>query len=118
LVGMEQAVLWVEGAVKRSFKPGSGRVYRRGSKIHRASAPGEPPAVDTGRLRSSITHQVKAEGKKVIGRIGTNVEYARSLEFGTNKMAARPFLRPIVINNRREIIRQLVAGIKRAGGVY
>jgi len=46
-------------------------------------------AVDTGRLRGSITHAVS--GNDVY--IGTNVEYAPYVELGTRKMAARPFLR-------------------------
>lgn len=114
--GMERATLWVEGTVKRSFKPGTGRIYIRGGKVHRASAPGEPPAVDTGRLRSSITHEVKIQGNEVSGLVGTNVEYAKYLELGTNKMAARPFLRPAVFNNKGEIIRQFQAGAKGADG--
>lgn len=46
-------------------------------------------AVDTGRLRGSISHAVS--GNDVY--IGTNVEYAPYVELGTHKMAARPFLR-------------------------
>jgi HK97 gp10 family phage protein len=37
--------------------------------------------VDTGRLRSSITHQVDADGLGAV--VGTNVEYAAKVEFGT-----------------------------------
>lgn len=40
--------------------------------------------VDTGRLRNSISHQV--EGNDTVA-IGTNVEYAPYLEFGTGKFA-------------------------------
>lgn len=39
--------------------------------------------VDTGLLRSSITHRVTREGSKVVGEVGTNVEYALPQEFGT-----------------------------------
>lgn len=49
--------------------------------------------VDTGRLRSSITHEVSVRGDEVIGRIGTNVNYAPYIELGTRFMAARSFLR-------------------------
>jgi HK97 gp10 family phage protein len=115
LAGMERASAWLEGTVKRSFKPGTGRKYRRGRKYHIASAPGRPPAVDTGRLRASITHEVHKEGDQIVGLVGTNVEYAPHLEFGTNKMAARPFLRPALFNNVPEIKRQIVLGVKIAG---
>jgi len=45
-------------------------------------AKGKAP-VDTGRLRNSISHQVDDETVYV----GTNVEYAPYLEFGTGKFA-------------------------------
>ncbi|HPE48701.1 MAG TPA: hypothetical protein PLR76_09895 [Hyphomonas sp.] len=72
-------------------QPGSGRLYRKGKgTVHRASAPGEPPAPNTGRLR-----QAAATGAEVIGTTGivsVNTEYAAALEYGTERMAPRPFL--------------------------
>ena len=50
--------------------------------------------VDTGRLRSSITHEVGGDPEGIVARVGTNVEYAPHLEYGTSRMKARPFLRP------------------------
>lgn len=41
--------------------------------------------VDTGRLRSSMTSQFGAG----FGQVGTNVEYASVIEFGSAKMEAR-----------------------------
>jgi HK97 gp10 family phage protein len=55
-------------------------------------------AVDTGNLRNSLTHEVV--GKDVY--IGTNVEYAPYVEFGTSKMQERPYLRPAVKDNTNE----------------
>lgn len=48
--------------------------------------------VDTGRLRNSITHEVRTDEKAVY--IGSNVEYAAFVELGTSKMRARPYLTP------------------------
>ena len=48
--------------------------------------------VDTGRLRNSITHQVRPSEKSVY--IGTNVEYAPYVELGTSRMKPQPFLHP------------------------
>jgi HK97 gp10 family phage protein len=50
----------------------------------------EQHAVDTGRLRGSVSHAV--DGYSVY--IGTNVEYAPYIEFGTSKQKARPYLKP------------------------
>ena len=41
--------------------------------------------VDTGRLRSSISHKIQNK----TGIIETNVDYAEFVEFGTQKMEAR-----------------------------
>ncbi|WHH59165.1 HK97-gp10 family putative phage morphogenesis protein [Petroclostridium sp. X23] len=47
--------------------------------------------VDTGRLRSSITHRLKHEdATKPVGEVGTNVEYAPHVEFGTSPHEIRP----------------------------
>lgn len=72
-------------------KPGSGQRYRRGRREHIASSPGDAPAVDTGRLRQSISAVKVTDGH---WRVGTNLEYALLLEFGTRKIAPRPFMRP------------------------
>lgn len=65
-------------------------------------------AVDTGRLRGSISHATDEEA----AYIGTNVEYAPYVEFGTYKMASRPFLRNAVSNYTDEYQRILEDGLK------
>jgi len=47
--------------------------------------------VRTGNLRASITY---VHLKKFLWGVGTNVEYAPYVEFGTYKMRAQPYLRP------------------------
>lgn len=81
------------------------------------SAPGDPPGVDTGRLRASISTNWSGSGMssgnvgsqaltedgidqperredKFTVRVGSRVEYSSWLEWGTRRMAARPFIRP------------------------
>lgn len=53
------------------------------------SRPGEPPHVQTGRLRASVAW----EQNGMVARVGTGVVYGRHLELGTDKMAARPWLK-------------------------
>lgn len=84
----------VDRQAKKSMVGGSGRTYKRGGVTHQASAAGQPPAVDTGRLRASITYELGNTGKVLVARVGTNVNYARHLELGTSRMRPRPFLRP------------------------
>lgn len=73
--------------------PKSGVTYRRGGVTHRASAPGQYPASDTGRLASSVRMEMPQPGN-LTGRVGTAVNYGPHLEFGTSRMAARPWLMP------------------------
>ena len=92
---------------------GSGRRYRNG---HVASAPGQPPAPDTGNLRRNWREQSFAQanglgrGVDIRLRITGDVPYAKYLEFGTRKMAARPFREKIRSKARPEI-ESLFAGI-------
>lgn len=51
--------------------------------------------VDTGRLRASITHEVDGDAVNV----GTDVEYASYVEYGTSKTKAQPFLEPAITEN-------------------
>ena len=63
--------------------------------------------VDTGNLRDSIKYSIDENEPAVL--IGTNVEYAPYVEFGTVKMQAQPYLRPAVIENREQIMKILNA---------
>lgn len=49
--------------------------------IQRDARIGSP--VDTGRLRASITPEVRTEGDDVLGVVGSNVAYAPYMELGT-----------------------------------
>ncbi len=63
------------------------------------SKPGEVPHVDTGELRRSIGCDTPRPLTRRIGSgIGsaTRVGYGAMLEYGTARMAARPWLRPAI----------------------
>jgi HK97 gp10 family phage protein len=66
--------------------------------------------VDTGNLRNSISHTVK----KDTAYIGTNVEYAPYVEFGTSKTKPQPYLKPAVMNHITEY-KQLVSNELKKG---
>lgn len=92
--GVRAAVLDAEAITKTLLsQPGTGRIYARGKTVqHQASAPGEPPAPDTGRLRNSIVTEVTRSNVEVVGIVAVNTEYAAKLELGTERMKRRPFL--------------------------
>jgi HK97 gp10 family phage protein len=99
--------LLIENHSKRSILTGAktGKTYRRGTVNHRASAPGQPPASDTGRLVSSFLSEPGSEPLSYDVR--ANAMYAGFLEFGTSRMAPRPFLRPALAATNDRIV-QLV----------
>jgi HK97 gp10 family phage protein len=78
--------------------------------IKRASAPGEPPASQTGRLIRSI----QVVSKTVVGavvRIGAY--YINYLERGTKKMEPRPVIRPAIANVKPQMVAAMAAPIKK-----
>ena len=58
--------------------------------------------VDTGNLRNSLaTVMGAAPDDPTLGFVGTNVEYAAFVEFGTRHQAAQPYLGPALEDARR-----------------
>ena len=83
--------------------------------------------VDTGRLKNSITSEVSKDEKAVY--IGTNVEYAASVEFGHHQevgryvpalgkrlvnefVPAQPYIKPAMVNHINEYKDILVSELK------
>lgn len=81
--------------------PRSGRTYRRRGVTHKASGPGEAPAPDTGNLIRNI--QTNVDAQKLTGNVNFGTKYAPHLEYGTVKMAPRPFARPALENKKQGI---------------
>ena len=91
-------------------KQGTGRVYKRKGRIHVASAPGKPPVIWYGGLHGSIFFIVTETGPVFLMHVGTGGEigeYGKCLEFGTEKMAARPWL-GTTLENSREMIKKFL----------
>lgn len=101
----------------------TGRVYRRRSVEHQASAPGEPPASDTGRLvqsgRTSLNRDFRLPDESpgqgdIVGTVTWSTAYAVKLEHGTESMEPRPFVRPALAAKKDEITANISDEIKRA----
>ena len=71
-------------------------------KNHVPSKPGEPPNEDTGTLRRNIT--VTQVGPLHV-RVSSNAPYSSHLEFGTSKMAARPFMGPAARKVKPQVVK-------------
>jgi len=54
----------------------------KGVKVIANQVKAETP-VDTGRLRASVTDEVREMGDEIVGVVGSNVDYARYVEEGT-----------------------------------
>ena len=108
----------IRGEAIKSIQTGpkSGRIYERYNprRTHRASAPGQAPASDTGNLVRNIV--VKQENPDLV-KVESNATYSSFLEFGTSKMLARPFLFPATERSRPKIAQavfnRVVKEIKR-----
>jgi len=110
---LDRIGVFIQAKVVDSFgaggAPGSG-----GTKGQVHSQPGEPPFVQTGTLRRSIIY--KREGTTL--HVGSSLQpqnsehsYAWYMEYGTplGMIAARPYLRPAVRNNK-DMIKKMIAG--------
>lgn len=82
------------------------------SPNHVVSRPGQPPNTDTGYLQSRIQPQDLPD----VGHAAaiSDAEYALALEFGTQIMVERPYMRVAASNKRKAL---LDAARKAVGGV-
>ena len=92
--------------------PKTGRTYRRRGVEHQASAPGEAPASDTGRLAASIRTSYDLDA--IVGTVTASTAYAAALEYGTPRMAPRPYMRVALANKRSDIAALVAAGVRAA----
>jgi len=100
----------------------TGRIYRKSKNVeHQASAPGEPPAVDTGELLRSIMFDVHKFAVEI--GVAGGAPYAAALEFGSFKATGgrsggaygiilpRPFIDPAVKKHKQAIIDRVGDGV-------
>jgi phage gpG-like protein len=78
----------------------------------RRSLPGEPPRVETNRLRKSIS-TVPSRSEKVV-RVGTNVPHGRYMEFGTKDILPRPWVERSKIDAHPKMVKAFHEAIRQA----
>lgn len=100
LKGQRHGKVYVKANASRTDSKGRKRKYKDLPK-YTASAPGEPPARDTGNLRlhwnGHVEKVVESNGRIVVKAILESGEkYSEPLETGTKRMAARPYRQRIL----------------------
>ncbi|WP_126173463.1 HK97-gp10 family putative phage morphogenesis protein [Altericroceibacterium xinjiangense] len=80
-------------------------------KNHRPSAPGHAPNRDTGILQA---HLKAVQTGRHEAEVRSEAPYSAALEFGTSKMAARPFLRPARDKVAKDLPNLAIEKINRA----
>ena len=80
-------------------------------KNHVPSAPNSPPNADTHALSDNI-EVVQLAPLRV--EVSSNAPYFAALEFGTSRMAERPFMRPAVAKKRKEVVALVRKAIQHA----
>ncbi len=104
----------IRGEAIRSIQSGakSGKTYKRynPTRTHKASAPGEAPASDTGFLVSNI----RVKDEKDVVQVRSEASYSKFLEYGTSKMLARPFLFPAMEKSKPKIAEVILQKIKQS----
>lgn len=113
LQGVTTAIGIVEAHAVLLITTGSktGRVYRRRGVKHQASAPGEAPANETGRLVQSRRIQIDARALRALLVFAD--KKARHLEHGTLRMKPRPFARRALLEKRAQVVAAISNGVSR-----
>lgn len=78
---------------------------------HVPSLPGQPPNRDTGHLDTNIETTVEAQNPPTV-HVTSHTEYSAALEYGTSKMAERPFMRPATEKNRKNVSSKVAAAVR------
>lgn len=78
---------------------------------HVPSRPGEAPNQDSGVLANNIE---TTQPEPFTVEVSSNAPYAAPLEFGTSRMAERPYMRPARDETKPEVIRLVTEALDRA----
>lgn len=114
------AGMLVQGEARRLVQksPRGGKTYKkyRPNRSHKASAPGEPPATDTGMLATAITVRIDTQIPAAVVTVASALApYSLPLEFGTQdgKIRARPFMRPALKEKGPEAVALIKTAVER-----
>lgn len=94
-LGRDLALL--DSDAKQSVSQGSrsGRIYKRKTVTHQASAPGEYPKTDRGFLVAGFLFNIRKTFTDVYGYLENRAAHAAAVEFKPISKGGRPFMRPL-----------------------
>lgn len=102
LYSMGQAI---ELEAERSITSGS-----VSGKNHVASLPGEAPNADTRHLDTNIETRIESRYPPTV-HVESFAEYSAALEYGTEKMAERPFMRPAAAKIKKKVPKAIAEAV-------
>jgi hypothetical protein len=109
--GISEAVQAVPALIENDIKanmmkPHGGRIYKRRTVTHQASAPGEAPAVDGSALINSFQ---KKSPDAMHSEIYSEEEYSLALELGRpeHNLEPRPYMVPAAQVAHKQITRRM-----------
>lgn len=79
-------------------------------KNHVPSLPGQPPNADTHHLDTNIETTIAVSSEPKV-HVTSHASYSAALEYGTSKMAERPFMRPAVEKNRNNVAKKVAKAV-------
>ncbi|WP_442765105.1 HK97-gp10 family putative phage morphogenesis protein [Sulfurospirillum cavolei] len=118
--GLEQLISKLNNLPEKLEKKVIRAAVRKGAILVRDKAREKAP-VKTGTLKKSIKIRSNKVANGIISfkigptndkKKGTDVFYGRFIEFGTSKMAAKPFMRPALDESETEVLNVVIDNVK------
>lgn len=120
--GLKRFIVIIQNDLRDKLsQEGTGRQYviNKSGTVHTASAPGEPPAVNTRLLRDSVVSAPvieKTSRDEIEMRLTDFAPYAAALERGTSdgRLKPRPWVKPVLNDRKPELKSFLEKSISNA----
>ena len=80
---------------------------------HFPSKPGEPPNADTRHLDTNIETKLVDTYRPSV-TVTSHADYSAALEYGTEHIDARPFMRPALEKNKKQVVEAARLGVNIA----
>lgn len=109
--GVEALNKKLAGLAAKATGPQLAAALRAGGLVIQVPGQAKAPVL-TGNLRRSIHTEVETSGATAQARVGTNVEYAPHVEFGTSSQRAQPYLRPAYDENKGAAVDEIADVLK------